>query len=399
MKRLWTVLVLLAVIGCNDDGPRPIQDEVPAPGTPPPPPDADLAAFFDEERLHDVRLTLNPSDRDDFMNGPHGIFYPATFTWRDEVVERVGVATGDLPEEPKRTVIVRFDQYESNQTFRGLREVKLDAQLSDPSSMRDRLSMGMFRARMPAPRAVHARLFVNDEYRGLFSLEEVIDAPMLQRRFAGDVGFLYRMDYTGGDVYAWQGSELWRYVPFPFGPRTRVEEDHGHVVTLVDILTHDPGRLGDVFDVEALLELLAVDAAILNPHGLTGDSGPDNNYLYYRPETGRFTIFPWDLDATWNYVPTRSIFENFQAVRLAAPVENDPALRRRYKEKIAEILDGPMLPSNVHARIDFIYEQIRDAVYADPYKRYSSEDFDGYRDFMKNLATQRYENLRQQIAE
>ena len=134
--------------------------------------------------------------------------------------------------------------------------------------------------------------------------------------------------------------------------------------------------------------------------GIAGDFGPNDHYQYYRYETGQFHIIPWDMDGTWDdTMANRSIFQNFQRLQISAIIQNNPELRARYKEKIGQIINTSMLPVNVEPRIDFIYNQIRDAVYADPYKQYTNEQFDWGPDSLKLFAQLRRQNLQVQIAQ
>jgi hypothetical protein len=75
-----------------------------------------------------------------------------------------------------------MNRYASNQRFVGLTAINLDNVYSDPSMMRDPLTMKTFaRLGVPAPRQAHARLFVNDAYAGVYVIVEPVDRTFVSR--------------------------------------------------------------------------------------------------------------------------------------------------------------------------------------------------------------------------
>ena len=62
--------------------------------------------------------------------------------------------------------------------------------------MHERLSMLMFRRLgEPASREAHTKLYINDQYAGLFTIVESVDKTFLKRSFGEDSGYLYKYDY------------------------------------------------------------------------------------------------------------------------------------------------------------------------------------------------------------
>ena len=68
---------------------------------------------------------------------------------------------------------VNFAHYSSRGQFLGLRALVLDNLTTDPSMIRERVAMAFLRRLgVPAPREVHAKLYVNGEYFGLYVIVE-----------------------------------------------------------------------------------------------------------------------------------------------------------------------------------------------------------------------------------
>ncbi|MBI4563295.1 MAG: CotH kinase family protein [Planctomycetes bacterium] len=396
MKRvLWMLFVLY---GCNhDDGGDDGGGGTPAP-TPPP----EEANVFDENEFTDYRLTMAPGDWAAILNDNDG-FRSATLTWKGTTLEQIGVRpSGEnrFSGKAKPSLRLRFDAFVPDQRFHGLRELELDGLWEDWSMMRDRLSYGIYASRIHAPRAVHARLLVNDEYRGVYQAEEVVDDIMIVRRTVAPPTKLYHVWLMSGDQYVWLGPDHAMYVPFPFEPLTDEGGNHSRLVAMVDALNNAPDTLGTHLDLAVLINFVAAETAVTNTDGLTGDFGPYHHYLYHQDANGPFRIVPWDLNATWWAVSAeRDIFHNFQQSGLTKRIQDDPHLRAEYLERLSELADGAASAQAVAARVDFIYEQIAAAAHEDPFKPYSNQNFDDSRVFIKNFAVQREASIRAQVAQ
>ena len=109
---------------------------------------------------------------------------------------------------------VDIDRYSSTQKFLGMKSFVLRNNTQDPSQLHEWLSMLFFRRMgLPASREAFARLFVNNQYAGLYTIVESVDKSFLTRQFGEDEGYLFDYDYPAG-----RGAVLLRR------PRTRSGE-------------------------------------------------------------------------------------------------------------------------------------------------------------------------------
>ena len=189
--------------------------------------------FFDDSVVHDIRLSLNSKDWAALkQNYKENIYYPATLTWRDVTVSNVGIRSRGLGSRSatKPGLRVDMDKYNIDQTFLGLKSFVLDNLTQDPSMLRERLSMAFFRRLgLPAPREAHARLFVNDQFAGVYALVETIDKGFLGRSFGADSkggtendGYLFEYDYVKEYRFQYMGSNLDEYKIFQ--PKTHEKD-------------------------------------------------------------------------------------------------------------------------------------------------------------------------------
>ena len=120
-------------------------------------------------------------------------WYLAELYWRGLTAANIGVRSRGLGSRSsvKPGLTVKFNRY-VDQQFLGLTELVLDNSLQDPSFLRERLSMLLFRRMgIAAPREAYVRLYVNDEYAGLYSMVEAIDSQFLMRNFGEESGTLH----------------------------------------------------------------------------------------------------------------------------------------------------------------------------------------------------------------
>src|SRR5262245_15173721 len=96
--------------------------------------------------------------------------------------------------------------------------------------MRERLAMALFRRMgIPAPRESQARLYINDEYGGVYTIVEDVDPVFLERNFGESSGYLYSYEYGGVyglPAFDWDlsylGPDPANYSPLPFKPENNL---------------------------------------------------------------------------------------------------------------------------------------------------------------------------------
>jgi len=202
--------------------------------------------------------------------------------------------------------------------------------------------------------------------------------------------------------------------------------DHSALFSLLDVLNNEPDEtfaeeIEKVLDVDQVLRFLAVSAAIVH---LDNYIGMGHNYYLYEVD-GRFTIIPWDLNMSFGtfssglnrdgvinfYIdePTAGAVANYPLVRLLSV----PAYLETYHGYLEELIEGPLSPEVMNARIDELAELIRPYVAADELKFYSTAEFeialsedisgDGQRGMgmtpfgLRAFIAERVESIRQQL--
>lgn len=379
--------------------------------------------FFSTGALEDIRLALNSHDWQQLKQQYlENTYYPADLRWRDMVVRNVGIRSrGTGSRNPfKPGLKVDINRYVPSQEFLGLKSFVLDNLAQDPSMLHERISMGFLqRMGLPAPRVTHARLFINDEYAGLYGIAESIDKDFLRRVFGQDAqgrvendGYLFEYRYIENDepfLFSYLGADLAPYA-LRFAPRTHENADPELLYRPIEQMfrtVEAPSRfdferlVSTYVDLPLFMRELAVENFLADWDGILGYAGANNFYLYRFEGTTRMRFIPWDKDYTF-YSPYYSILAGVRQNRLVNYAMELPTPYETYMQALLEAADSAEAPQAVtgengppvgwlEREMRATLEQIRDAALADSSKGTSNDEFlssvDGLFEFVRIRST------------
>jgi spore coat protein CotH len=218
-------------------------------------------------------------------------------------ISRVQPFFGNVDVCQRFSLKLDFDRYDERFRLDGLKKLNLHAMAADPSKLRERLGYSLFRDMgIPASRAVHARVYVNGAYQGVFAVVEEVDGRFTANRFpsAGD-GNLYR------DLWP---SAVTTESDAKNALRTNDEPDVADVkdfMRFTDALVASTeadfaARMAPYLDFDYLARYIVVDRALNNFDSIMSfyygpGWGPNNqNYNWYNVGDGHFVLIPWDFD-------------------------------------------------------------------------------------------------------
>jgi spore coat protein CotH len=362
--------------------------------------------LFNDAILHEVRLTLDPNDwqslKDNYLTDD---LYRASFQWGGLRLDNIAIRSRGLGSRNplKPGLKVDFNEYVS-QDFLGLKSLVLDNLVQDAAMMSERLSLSLFRyAGIPAPRLTHARLYVNENYVGLYTMVEPVDKAFLRRVYNNDKGDLY--DYEWAFEYRLEnlGPDQTAYFPVPFEPKTNESSFDGasliEMIRVANEASDDdfPAEMAKYIDVKAFVRYLAAEAFVGDIDGFLGDWGINNLYLYRHPGATLFTLIAWDKDVTFRD-PERDIWsgveQNVLARRLLAIPENREAYLAALEE-MAATAEGP--GGWLEQKLDLTLDQIRVAALEDMQSPYPYSEFDLNVSLLRNYIYSRPAAIARQI--
>jgi len=206
----------------------------------------------------------------------------------------------------------------------------------------------------------------------------------------------YFGEYLGDDL------DLYRQL---FEPRTR---EYDSVFNLYDpirelfrAINDTPAEsfrdaVGMRLDLAAMLRLVAADVLLGEADGIVSFAGMNNFYLYRHSTTQRHQFLPWDKDYAlfqWNYPITDATSEH-PLIRRAL---EDPELRSLYAGFLVEAVESATDAGWLEQEAQRAYEQIREAVLADPVKPYTNEEFEAEVAVVIDLARRRPAFVRSEV--
>ncbi len=190
--------------------------------------------------------------------------------------------------------------------FLGLRKMTLNNMVEDPSMTHETLAYTAFRAAgVPAPRTSFAYVYVNGVDYGLHLDVETLDKVALEQRFGSFAApqHLYEGE-SGADVRPGGAAEF--------------EVDEGDEVNRADLealigavnsgATPWSTAVAPFADLGEMTKMWAIEKYVGELDGYASGESPfqPNNYYLYSDPSGRFQIFPWGADETWqegNHLP------------------------------------------------------------------------------------------------
>ncbi len=372
--------------------------------------------FFDDSYVHEIRLYFDDPDwyntlYESHANDPDDPYFPARFEYGDMVMNPVGVRfkgnSSFRSPGVKKSIKIDFDEYDEGNdelTFYGLKKLNLNNGFKDPTLLREKLFLDFAGRFVPAIRAVHTRVYINDVYWGLYTAIEQVDKTFVQSQFGNDEdGNLFKGeasdDASGpqanfGSDLTWLGSDPEPYYDHYQLKTNEEENDYSDLVEFINVLNNElpndfPDLLEPIFDVDTALAALALNNLFVNLDSYNGSA--HNYYLYDRDDTGQITHIHWDTNETFgrflygiSFAEDPLQMDPFWLPNLQLPAQRplmsklwqNESYKNDYLCHLAEMLDEGFDGTSMQQRIDELANLIRADVYADPNKMYSNANFE-----------------------
>jgi spore coat protein CotH len=356
------------------------------------------AELFDINTLQEIHLSVNSRDLRAIRENVHlNTYYAADLTWRNIKVRNVGIRSRGLGSRNGQKLGLRVDmaRYTAGQKLVGLSTIVLDNLWQDDALIRERLAFTMFeRLGMPAPRESFCRLFINNEYQGLYTITEEIDGDFA-RRVTGDTdGTVFEYHY----VRDWRMEDLGEAVNYRplFEARTRrLEADSTLYNPIQDMVREINGpddavwreRVEQYIDLTQFMMHAAMEAFIVENDGLLGYAGMNNFYLYRGQGTNRHRTFVWDKDNAFLFIDTPIATTDANVLFSRAMGHAD--LREVYLSTVEAAARTAAADDFLALEVERLAAQIVDAARADTRKQFSNERFDEGVQFLREFAARR----------
>lgn len=363
----------------------------------------DKGSLFIDTVVPRVDIIINPDTLDWIYANPWSdIEFHADFVFdngsiRDSIADVGFRLRGNTSRaSKKKSFKVSFNTFTSGGKYYGVEKMNLNGEHNDPSIMRSKIMWDLLRDwGIPAPRANHVQVYINEDYYGLYLNVEHIDEEFVENRFGNKDGNLYKCTYPADLNYI--GSDPNYYKMMSGDDRvydlvTNEDiDDYTDLANFIDVINNTPDEdlvceLDELFNTYDYLKVIAADIFCGNWDGYIFNK--NNFYLYHNTETDKLEYIPYDVDNTfgidwfnidWAARNMYSWEKDGSQRPLYSQLVNNPELRKQftyYAEKLIEnTIDVDALIEDIEARKVMISQY----VVSDPYYPldygYSFNDF------------------------
>jgi spore coat protein CotH len=367
------------------------------------------ADLFDTSTLQEIRLSVNTRDLATLhRNYLENTYYAADLSWRDLKVRNVAIRSRGTGTRNATKIGLRVDvsRYTTGQTFVGLSSFNLDNIWQDDSMIRERLAFSFFdKLGQGAPRESYCRLFINNEYQGLYTITEEIDGKFVQRVTGESDGTVFEFHYS--DALKWRGEDLGRIAAYKplFEPRTHERDADSILYTPIQQLFKEVNgpddavwrsRVEEYLDLNQFMVHVGIEQFMAENDGVLGAFGMNNFYLYRFQGTTRHRLFAWDQDNAFNFMdsPIATTDENVIFGRAMA----FPDLREAYLQTLERCANLSTTDDWLAGEIERLTGVIAGAAHADTRKQFSNERYDQAVDFLRAFAAARPSQVLAEVA-
>lgn len=202
---------------------------------------------------------------------------------------------------------IKADFVKKKQRFnKKYKSLKLSNVFRDPSYLREVLSYEIAGNYMPAPRANYIKVYVNDEYLGLYNNTESVDKDFLDEHFGWKKGILFKCDPD------WNAEDL-RDCPNGdkaaleyLGPDStcyfglyEIKTDAGwkELIELTQTLNEEIDSIENILNIDQVLWMHAFNNVLVNLDSYAGRLC--HNYYMYKDSFGIFHPILWDMNLSF----------------------------------------------------------------------------------------------------
>ena len=294
----------------------------------------------------------------------------------------------------KLSMKFKIDWNGNHSTFYDLKTIQLHSMNLDKSQMHDRLGYWLFRNMgVPAPRSIHAKLYINGTYNGLFAFVEQIDEQFVNYNFSSGIGNLYKEVWPlniYGQVQSNSNLSEGLITNQMIGVNNALIKQFAGDIVAANI-NNLQSVIENYMNTNQAIALAVVDRTIRNDDGpfhwycFWGNCNPHNFYWYENPTTQKVHLIPWDLDNAFeniieNFNPVTSIADSwgdttnncnpFQygewgLYQTSAACDRIVGGLAKFSDRFTQLKDslvnGPMSEGIVNGKIDEWSHQIRNA--------------------------------------
>ena len=155
-------------------------------------------SFFDLGKIPEIKITFEKENwryvLDSLRYNGEGLL-EGTLEADGEKIEKAGIryrsGVGFTPSNKRNGLYIQLPTDLSTGELKGYTALDLSSAVRDPSLVREVLAYEIIRSYVPAPKANFTKVFINEDYYGLFINIEPLDSPFWERYDLSGKGSLF----------------------------------------------------------------------------------------------------------------------------------------------------------------------------------------------------------------
>ena len=300
------------------------------------------------------------------------------------------------PSNQKNPLRIELNTIKANQDYQGFTDIKLSNGYKDPSMIREILTYQILENYMDCPRSNFARVYINGQYRGVYTNNESIKDDFNEAHYYADDTY-FKCNPVGGAGPGGGTSPDLKYLgtdstSYFNGYELKSTYGWNRLVTLCNTLNNDFQNIESTLDIDRAIWMLAFNNVLVNLDSYNGAFR--QNYYISWDKNGRFVPTVWDVNMSFGGFPggtgsgafTPSAldpFSNSTSVNhpLIQQIMANPLYKRMYMAHVRTMVQEMFENGQYETWAQSLMALADSSVQADPYKFYS------YNQFLNSLTT------------
>lgn len=361
----------------------------------------DFNDAFLQEELASIRIEIENEDLEYILNSDNWgqdevparfIYESSNFT---DTIENIGfrLRGNTSLQAAKKSFKISFNQFTPGASWKGLKKMNLNGEHNDVSVMRSKICWDLLRsANLPASRTSYIKLFINNEYKGLYLNVEHIDELFTDKRFSEGDGNLYKCTYLANLQFEGTSNTNYQIGAYELKTNEWNTPTHSDLASFItrlnlssgdniecDLLTH--------FNIKSYIRSLAAEILIGHWDGYSVNN--NNYYLYNNHAEQRFEWIHYDLDNTlgidwigtdWSERDIYNWLNEWDDRPLVDRILENDEWRNIFSSEMEDLLMNHFNSELIGEQISNSEELISEALNEDPY--YSQDYGFSFEDFL-----------------
>ncbi len=367
----------------------------------------DAPGIFNDKVLHEIHINFYQKEIwDELMEDKHirDSTQETNYRLAEVIVDKVfydstgirlkGQSSFDYSTTPKKSIKIDFDEIDRGVKHQGERKLNLLNVFKDPSFIREKLYFDVMDVMAcPIPKSSYAKVYINGKYWGLYMVVQQIDKHYLDDRFDNNEGNLYKGQPQ--PTMKWEGERVSEYLRRYIKKHDGGGDGYGDLMGLMAAISkpglhmEDPMayqiRLDRILNTHDMMKAWAVNNYLVNIDAYNMKLR-HNFYLYKNPGSGKFEWITYDGNyafLAWSRdLPLKNGI-NFDILyvdpknegSLQGHMFQNPYYREEYLDIMYTLVNAAVIDT-LQRKAEGYRNLIREAVYEDPHKFFTNEDFE-----------------------